>query len=277
MKVLRKIRIKTDRLEIGDQIKVKFSDEKHYATAIRRDKDGMLFLLDDCLDEAQPMNKEGGTKGGYDASDLRKFLAQKANEIPEKLKNKMVAFDNGDYLRLLTLQEARGRDNDWNECEGQIEWMKDRRHRMATIKDNGCASWWLRGVVSAADFAFVYATGTVGGTSASDSLGVRPAFKISLTCILDCSEVDDRYQELLQMKYEEIKEIADSLGIKDIDFDCNHCDMHYCICNLCHKIHSSDYPDPHYCLYGCYRKDATIAKIIIAERSLKNGAIWEWE
>jgi hypothetical protein len=125
------------------------------------------------------MNKEGGTKGGYDASDLRKFLAQKANEIPEKLKSKMVAFDNGDYLRLLTLQEACGRDNDWNECEGQIEWMKDRRHRIATIKDNGCADWWLRGVVSAALFAGVGGIGGAVGRSASYSYGVRPAFKIS--------------------------------------------------------------------------------------------------
>jgi hypothetical protein len=179
MKILRKIKIKTDRLEIGDQIKVKFFNEKHYATAIRRDEDGMLFLLDDCLDEPRPMNREGGNEGGYDASDLRKFLTQKANEIPEKLKSKMVAFDNGDYLRLLTLQEACGRDNDWNECEGQIEWMKDRRHRIATIKDNGRAYWWLREAVSAAYFASVSGIGYANIDAASDSLGVRPAFKIS--------------------------------------------------------------------------------------------------
>ena len=179
MKVLRKIKMKTDRLEVGDQIKVKFFNEKHYATAIRRDEDGMLFLLDDCLDEPRPMNREGGTEGGYDASDLRKFLAQKANEVPEKLKSKMVAFDNGDYLRLLTLQEACGRDNDWNECEGQIDWMKDRRHRVTTRKDNEYAYWWLRGVVSSAGFAFVNSNGSAFNDNASNSFGVRPAFKIS--------------------------------------------------------------------------------------------------
>jgi hypothetical protein len=91
----------------------------------------------------------------------------------------MVAFDNGDYLRLLTLQEACGRDNDWNECEGQIEWMKDRRHRIATIKDNGRAYWWLREAVSAAYFASVSGIGYANIDAASDSLGVRPAFKIS--------------------------------------------------------------------------------------------------
>jgi len=48
----------------------------------------------------------------------------------------------------------------------------------------------------------------------------------------------DRYHDLSKMDYNEIKEIADSLGIKNID------------------------------LYG---KTATIAKIIIAERSMKKG------
>lgn len=51
-------------------------------------------------------------------------------------------------------------------------------------------------------------------------------------------EEGDRYQELSQMKYEEIKDIADSLGIKNID------------------------------LYG---KDGTIVRIIKAERNLKKG------
>jgi hypothetical protein len=57
--------------------------------------------------------------------------------------------------------------------------MKDRRHRIATIKDNGCAYWWLRGVVSAADFADVSVIGYASANNASLSSGVRPAFKIS--------------------------------------------------------------------------------------------------
>lgn len=40
------------------------------------------------------------------------------------------------------------------------------------------AGWWLRGVVSSADFALVGATGDAGRYSASDSHGVRPAFGI---------------------------------------------------------------------------------------------------
>ena len=178
MKVERKVRIETDRLQIGDQIKVKFSGEKHKATAIRREDDGMLFLLDDCLDRAMPMNENGGTEGGYDASDLRRYLAKKASEIPMKLQNRMVAFENGDYLRLLTLEESCGVDADFNGTGGQIEWMKDRRHRVTTRKDNEYVTWWLRDVVSATHFAYVYYNGNANYYGASYSHGVRPAFKI---------------------------------------------------------------------------------------------------
>lgn len=178
MKVERKVIIKTDRFEVGDQIKVKFANEKHKATAIRREDDGMLFLLDDCLDRAMPMNENGGTEGGYDASDLRRYLKQKTSEIPMKLQDRMVAFENGDYFRLLTFQEACGIDTEFNMTDGQIEWMKDRRHRMTVRKGNEYVYWWLRDAVLATAFALVTNFGLASFNNASTSHGVRPAFKI---------------------------------------------------------------------------------------------------
>lgn len=50
------------------------------------------------------------------------------------------------------------------------------RHRPDMISNR--VTYWLRNVVSAASFAFVYAGGYAGLTGASDSLGVRPAFPI---------------------------------------------------------------------------------------------------
>lgn len=41
------------------------------------------------------------------------------------------------------------------------------------------ASWWLRDVISASDFAYVSGNGSANCTDASNSLGVRPAFCIS--------------------------------------------------------------------------------------------------
>jgi hypothetical protein len=40
------------------------------------------------------------------------------------------------------------------------------------------ANWWLRDVVSATNFAFVNGNGFANSSSASNSDGVRPAFKI---------------------------------------------------------------------------------------------------
>ena len=48
------------------------------------------------------------------------------------------------------------------------------RHDLIGIR----AHWWLRVVVSAAYFAFVFGSGTASSGSASGSLGVRPAFAI---------------------------------------------------------------------------------------------------
>jgi hypothetical protein len=48
------------------------------------------------------------------------------------------------------------------------------------MKDANYALWWLRDVVSASDFAFVYSDGLATCSSASSAwAGVRPAFALS--------------------------------------------------------------------------------------------------
>ena len=74
MKVLREIETETDRLQVGDRIKVSFSGEEHYATAIQQKDDVVLFLTDDYLDDAMQMNPTDTTEGGWEKSELRKRL-----------------------------------------------------------------------------------------------------------------------------------------------------------------------------------------------------------
>ena len=179
MKVKRTVEMKTDQFEIGDQIKVKLQKEKYTATAIQRRGNGMLFLLDQYLDDPMPMNAKGGTEGGYEGSDLRAALQAGEKLLPKKLRKHMVPFENGDLLTILSIQEMFGCDENFDKCEGQIPWMKDRRNRIAFRK--GENEWgWLRGVVSATCFAFVGRGGFAYGGSASYSLGVRPAFILDL-------------------------------------------------------------------------------------------------
>ena len=178
MKVMREIRIKTKRLQIGDRIKVSLPGEEYTATAIKDEGDGMLFLFDEYLDEARPMNRQNSTDGGYDASEMRNFLRELAGVFPGKLRKRMVAFENGDMLRLLTITEMCGVDKDFNRCEGQIEWMKDRRHCIASRKGEEYECGWTSTVVSGAHFAAVDGGGSATCSLASNPIGVRPAFKV---------------------------------------------------------------------------------------------------
>lgn len=178
MKVIRETRMKPGKLQTGDCIKIKFPKRNYMATAIRDEGDGMLFLFDSYLDERHPMNRSGGTDGGYDASEMRKFLQALAEVFPKKLRKRMKQFENGDMLRLLTITEMCGVDKDFNSCEGQIEWMKDCRHRIARRKDAEYECGWTSNVVSGAYFALVDWYGNATCVHASYASGVRPAFKI---------------------------------------------------------------------------------------------------
>ena len=196
MIVKRMKKVNTDKLKVGDQVKVMvtvfdsgypgesgamYHKEKHTATAIEDNGDEMLFLLDGCLHDARPVNENGGTEGGWNNSDLFKDLSKMQIELrgqDEDEAYEFVTFKSGSKLTLLSIQEVFGLDENYRECDGQIEWMKDRRHRIADRKGEPYEYWWLRSVVSATDFAYVSDDGDAYHSHASSALGVRPAFAI---------------------------------------------------------------------------------------------------
>lgn len=97
----------------------------------------------------------------------------------------MAPFNNGDLLRLPTEEEIFGK-NYYGECESlcvkQWEPMKKRRNRMAFdgTKDENFQWYWLTNKVE--DFASRFASVDAGGNAdyynASNSIGIRPTFKI---------------------------------------------------------------------------------------------------
>lgn len=187
MKVKRKIKSDVDTFKVGDIIKVKLTDgTKVQAMAMQQEEDNMVFCLVDCLLGEYPMNSSNTNEGGYEESDLRKKLnGEILNLFPAEFKAMMAPFDNGDLLRLPTEKEIFG-ENYYGEYESPYvkQWkpMKKRRNRMTfdgTKKEN--LQWyWLMNKVreSAATFAYVNYGGNAANHGASDSLGVRPAFKI---------------------------------------------------------------------------------------------------
>lgn len=83
MKVRRGITIDTNRFELGDVIEIEIDGSKFTATAVEKEKDGMLFLLDRYL------------IFGY-GEDTRRFLRTMQRTLSDELKDIIVLNKNGD-------------------------------------------------------------------------------------------------------------------------------------------------------------------------------------
>lgn len=172
---------------VGDVIAFTLTDgEEVEALAVKQEQDGMIFCLVDCLNQEYPMNEEDSNRGGYEATDLRaKLKGEILDRFPADIREKMVAFANGDYLRLPTEKEIFG-CNDYGKAEPddvqQWEPMKQRKNRIA-FQGKGTDRWewyWLQNPHKryAARFAYVRNDGAAAYPGASTAGGVRPAFKI---------------------------------------------------------------------------------------------------
>lgn len=172
---------------VGDVIAFTLTDgEEVEALAVKQEQDGMIFCLVDCLNQEYSMNEENSNRGGYEATDLRvKLNGEILERFPAGIREKMVAFANGDYLRLPTEKEIFG-CNDYGKAEPddvqQWEPMKQRKNRIA-FQGKGTDRWewyWLQNAHKryAAHFAVVGDGGNAGYGYASGASGVRPAFKI---------------------------------------------------------------------------------------------------
>lgn len=177
--------------EVGDIVSYTMEDgEEVEALAVKEefDKHGnlcMVFMLLDCLKEECRMNRDDTNDGGYEESHLRDQLATKYLEkFPAALRLNMVPFENGDLLRIPTEREIFGRniygEEEPNTVE-QFEPMKKRRNRMAFDGLNGeTQAYWLQNkrVRSATYFCLVRYYGNANVIYASNSLGVRPLYRI---------------------------------------------------------------------------------------------------
>lgn len=172
---------------VGDVIAFTLTDgEEVEALAVKQEQDGMIFCLVDCLNQEYSMNEEDSNRGGYEATDLRvKLNGEILERFPADIREKMVAFANGDYLRLPTEKEIFGCNN-YGKAEPddvqQWEPMKQRKNRIA-FQGKGTDRWewyWLQNAHKryAAAFAAVRRYGYASSGAASYAHGVRPAFKI---------------------------------------------------------------------------------------------------
>ena len=188
MKLFRTIEAVADgNYNVGDVITFTLNDgEEVEALAVKQEQDGMIFCLMDCLRKEYSMNTTSSNCGGYKSCALRKALnTEILDRFPAEIREKMVAFPNGDLLRLPTEREIFGENIYGVEEDDSVEqWepMKKRKNSIASQgKGTGTWEWyWLQNKYdgSAALFARVYTAGDALYYYASYSAGVRPAFKI---------------------------------------------------------------------------------------------------
>lgn len=166
-----------DKFQVGDVIAFELNDgEEVGAMAMKVEADGTIFAFVDCIE------------GEYIREDAEEMLGRLYKELmPEDIRVLMKPMDDGSFMRFMTQDEVFGeRIIKSNEKKReQFEPMLNRRNRIADI---GFASgewgwYWLkdRGVASTAHFCLVSGHGIAGAHGASNSGGVRPAFKISLS------------------------------------------------------------------------------------------------
>ena len=186
MKLFRTNKIDTDEYKIGDVIFFNLTDgEEVEAMAVKQEKNGMLFLLVDCLRNEYAINQENTNYGGFYASNLRATLkGEILDRFPANLRKKMIAFKNGSLLRLPTEREIFG-ENKFGQEEPKTvtQWkpMKLRKNRIASQGKNGTWEWyWLTNKRRAdtTNFVRVDGCGFASYGYASALLGIRPVFKI---------------------------------------------------------------------------------------------------
>jgi len=167
-------------IKVGDKMIVPLGKLGNFTATVQKvTNDKVLFIFDNYVAK-RPMNEDGGNVGGYDKSDLKKWIdTELYNRFPAVLKQRMTG------LSIPTLGEICGWDDEWDrnhiEADGdeQLPIMKQRRNRVAYY-NNDCAWGWLRNATkkefSSAYFACVNHSGTPDYRGASNSYGVRPEF-----------------------------------------------------------------------------------------------------
>lgn len=180
MKVLRKQEIDTANIQVGDQMVIPLAELGEFtATAHKVTDEGVMFIFDDYVTR-RPMNNRNTNKGGFEKSDLKKWMDTVLYmAFPEELRDKIYG------LTLPTVGQIVGHEDEWDnknlepDTNEQLPLMKKCKNRIACFEDQ--LAWgWLRNATkeefSSASFAGVGYYGDTGCISASNSCGVRPEF-----------------------------------------------------------------------------------------------------
>lgn len=180
IKVIRKYEKDVQNIQEGDQILIPLAELGEFtATAYKVTDKGVLFIFDEYV-ASQPMNKKNTNKGGFEKSDLKKWVDSVLfMAFPDWLRDRITD------LSIPTVGEMFGHEDEWDnehfepDTDEQLPLMKELRNRVVYLKNEW--EWgWLRNAMkkehSSAGFAYVTDGGYTNYYAASSSCGVRPEF-----------------------------------------------------------------------------------------------------
>ncbi len=184
-------------LKSGDNIPVTLKNGEEVSFDIGKDESGKIyFVMHNCLKGSKPMNGDCTNKGGWEESDMRRYLNEEVIKLlPDELRKmikptKIVQVWDGkrreteDKLFLLSRMQVFGKDKYYEAIEpddSQIDIFNSPRGRVK--ESEGCGTpvnWWLRSPYpgNSSAFCIVNACGTACSYFAYNSYGVAPAFCI---------------------------------------------------------------------------------------------------
>ncbi len=164
--------------EVGDKTIIKLDGLGEFTATVHKVTDDKVMLIFDDYVTKRPMNESGTNNGGFEASDLNKWLhTEFVKALPYSIRARLTD------VTIPTVGEMFGWDDEWDrnhfeaDNDKQLPLMKQIRNRVAYY-DNECEFGWLRNAIkkefSSAHFACVNDGGYAYYGGASDSCGVRP-------------------------------------------------------------------------------------------------------
>ena len=164
--------------KVGDKTIIKLHRLGEFSATVHKVTDDKVMLIFDDYVAKRPMNELNTNNGGFEASDLNKWLQTEFIEaLPYSIRARLTD------VTIPTVGEMFGWDDEWDrnhfeaDNDKQLLLMKQRRNRVAYY-NNEYEFGWLRNAtkkkLSAALFARVNDRGDAAYNNASDSIGVRP-------------------------------------------------------------------------------------------------------
>lgn len=196
--------VQTQQIQIGTEIDLTLEGGEAvtavaaaYLPATADTPAGVRFVFKDCLDEPHQMNKGFTNKGGYQASEGRRYILEEVyprlpaelralirpRKITEIVEGKTIVYEDPLWLPSETDLFGRGEES-WQHgaADGpddfQLDIFKTERDRVKQRRGFGTTPYWCRSVGASGSGGFCLVVAGGGGGTADGSWALAPGFDL---------------------------------------------------------------------------------------------------